>query len=122
MKTFLIITLMILAFTGCNSLQNFDSSNQYESEDPVILVNKPIWIYRNTGIQCQKTYYPTLIESVEQLERFHIEVMDFKKTHQIEHCACGYPSGLIYIAQIRYSDLDNAIALGWKFYKNEINK
>jgi hypothetical protein len=72
-----------------------------------------VWIGVYAGYQCEPLDYPTLSDAVQELRNNGITVLTTFTLSSPVCAACGCPDGRTWLAQIRSTDLNKAIALGW---------
>jgi hypothetical protein len=72
-----------------------------------------VWVSRPSGIQCEVTYYSSVMEALQHLQNAGITVLEMKVLEMMVIALCGSPTGTIFQALIYQEDLEKAIALGW---------
>ncbi len=73
-----------------------------------------VWIGVDAGFQCAPLEYPTLQDAVLELQSNGINVFNTATLSTPVCAACGCPDGRTWVAMIMRTNLDKALALGWR--------
>jgi hypothetical protein len=117
--SFVIITLISLTAFGCKSLKSVVDSKSNNLNVASVDLDKSVWIYHIASIQCETIFFNNRLAAIDFLNSNYIAVFESDEINSVTCTACGCPSGLRFIARIRYNDLEKAEKLGWSLLKDK---